>query len=122
MSTSKHTPGPWDALPWEVDAGGTDWNVWGPKASNHIGNYDLMGEYGSEADARLISASTELLAVSSAITITGPDANGLCWVWFGSVNGSPQAGVSIKSPMATKAALAFEGARAAAIAKAEGRS
>jgi hypothetical protein len=62
MAEGKHTPGRWEALPWEVEAGGTDWNVWGPKASNHVGNPNLEGDYGSEADARLIASAPDLLA------------------------------------------------------------
>lgn len=56
------TPGPWSALPWEKENGGKDWNVWGPQSSNHIHNDDLRGDFGSEADARLIAAAHELLS------------------------------------------------------------
>ena len=63
MTEAKHTPGPWTAKEWEREKGGLDWNVWGPKSSNHIGaDYDrLAGDYGSEADARLIAAAPDLL-------------------------------------------------------------
>jgi hypothetical protein len=50
-------------MDWERANGGTDWNVWGPKPSNHIGA-DIAGEYGSEADARLIAAAPELLELA----------------------------------------------------------
>jgi hypothetical protein len=58
---SDYTKGPWGALPWEQGSGGKDWNVWGPKATNHPGDDNLRGDYGSEADARLIAASPDLL-------------------------------------------------------------
>ena len=57
-----HTPGPWEALPWERESGGQDWNIWGPRPSNHPGHPDLEGDVGSEADARLIAAAPEMLA------------------------------------------------------------
>jgi hypothetical protein len=60
MSGENWTPGPWQALPWEADNGGTDWNVWGPKQTNHIGDDNLSGDYGSEHDARLIACAPEL--------------------------------------------------------------
>lgn len=59
--SEKHTPGEWTVLEWEVDRGGTDWNVWGPKGSNHVTDDNLRGDYGSEADARLIAAAPDLL-------------------------------------------------------------
>lgn len=63
---SKATPGPWEALPWEQDAGGKDWIVWGPRPTNHPGDDNLRGEYGSEADANLIAAAPDLLAAAKA--------------------------------------------------------
>jgi hypothetical protein len=57
-----HTPGPWTVTEWERDNGGTDWMVWGPKGSNHLGEPEIQGEYGSEADARLIAAAPSLLS------------------------------------------------------------
>ena len=55
------TPGPWEALDWEHENGGTDWNVWGPKRTNHTVASDLSGDFGSEADARFIAASRQLV-------------------------------------------------------------
>lgn len=66
MSDAKHTPGPWEALELERANGGKDWNIWGPKGSNHIGDEDLRGDYGLEADARLIAAAPDGLAFAQA--------------------------------------------------------
>lgn len=57
---SKHTPGPWQATSWEAKSGGTDWVVWGPKSPNHDYHSDLRGDFGSEADARLIAAAPDM--------------------------------------------------------------
>jgi hypothetical protein len=56
---SGHTQGPWEALPWERENGGTDWNVWGPQPSNHPADHALQGDFGSEAEARIIAAVRE---------------------------------------------------------------
>lgn len=118
---SKHTPGPWTALEWEVAKGGTDWNVWGPKASNHVRDDDLRGDYGSEADARLIAAAPELFDVASSFRVEAKD-NGEVWLHIAPRNGGPVGMLLIRAPMVRRAALSLEAARSAAIAKAEGRS
>ncbi len=56
------TPGPWDALSWEEDAGGTDWNVWGPKSSSFPLDHDFRGDFGNGADAKLMALSKDLAA------------------------------------------------------------
>lgn len=62
------TPGDWECLPWEQAAGGTDWNVWGPKGSNQVKIDDLHGDFGSESDAQFIAhARTDIPALLAEV-------------------------------------------------------
>ena len=56
------TRGKWEPLPWEEDAGGTDWNVWGPKSSSFPLDHDFRGDFGNGADAKLMALSKDLAA------------------------------------------------------------
>lgn len=62
------TEGPWEALPWEAEAGGGDWNLWGPKAPNHSMDSSLQGDFGFEADAQFVAhARTDIPALISEV-------------------------------------------------------
>ena len=52
---TKHTPGPWDAIPDCPEEGSGDWYV-------VADNEDVLARGSSEPDARLIAAAPDLLA------------------------------------------------------------
>jgi hypothetical protein len=58
---AKATPGPWEALPWEQGAGGTDWCLWGPKPPSYTVEHDFRGDFGNGADAALIAEAITAL-------------------------------------------------------------
>lgn len=67
-TTAKHTPGPWKAerLEGDHDLTGDNWAVTGP-GNCFIADVNDADDGDNEANARLISAAPDLLAVANAV-------------------------------------------------------
>ena len=122
---AKHTPGPWvvgtgktKELDFEVLGVGLDTNpVWTPVAI--IAPADTANEV-DEANAHLISAAPDLVALARNFEINGPDDDNLMWLALPGNGTSGMAMFNLGHPtgLAGQVALMLEQDRRAALAKA----
>lgn len=123
MSAAKHTPGSWDLS--EVGA----YSDFGGKSRVILGDDMRLavvhagGEFAeeNEANAFLMTAAPELLAIVEAFEFTGPDGDGLVWFQY---RGGKMGAINVghRYSIVGQAALAFEAKRRAALAKARGEA
>lgn len=125
---AKHTPGPWvrdarSGLECDVRAssGRKVALCWG-LASNNATNYRVDYRAECDANAHLIAAAPELLAIAQNFEITGPDDDGLMWLVLhgNGTTGRAMFNLGSKDQLAGKVAAALEEDRLSAIAKATG--
>ena len=82
MASEKHTPGPWQISRGRAGKNGTSLTIWrndeGPNAGDDEGNTNwswIAQHIHSEADARLIAASPDMLAaLKEAVAVHGTPA------------------------------------------------
>lgn len=81
MASEKHTPGPWQISRTRAGKNGTSLTIWrndeGPNSSEETNtNWSWIAQHiHSEADARLIAASPDMLAaLKEAVAVHGAEA------------------------------------------------
>lgn len=128
---AKHTPGPWNIGSSDLPVSRMSIHCKGHKDSCHstvalMVSRGVIGISHDEefANARLIAAAPDLLSVVANFEVSGPDGDGLVWLFLhgNGTTGKAMFNLGKADTVAAQVALHLEADRRAAIAKATGES